>query len=200
MARLCWRLRDIDLRSVLRSHVLLDEALRRAGLGYLRLRKEQAQEWQSSVEPAKHHMGTTRMHEDPARGVVDRDCRVHGVENLFIAGSSVFPSAGFANPTLTIVALSLRLADICARSVRMSFIKVMAVTGAKLLEHGAQIGNIAAARRAVLDHEYLGGRPCLAAYRCGELGGVPITRGRYNHGNGVNRHAQVLGRCASNSV
>ncbi len=110
MARLYWRLREVDLRSVLRSHVLLDEALRRAGLGYLRLCNEQAQEWQSSVEPGKHHMGTTRMHEDPTRGVVDRDCRVHGVENLFIAGSSVFPSAGFANPTLTIVALSLRLA------------------------------------------------------------------------------------------
>jgi choline dehydrogenase-like flavoprotein len=110
MARLCWQLRDIDLKSVVRSHVLLDEALRRTRFGYLRLRIEQMQEWQSGVEPGKHHMGTTRMHYDPARGVVDRDCRVHGVDNLFIAGSSVFPSAGFANPTLTIVALSLRLA------------------------------------------------------------------------------------------
>jgi choline dehydrogenase-like flavoprotein len=73
-------------------------------------------EWQSGVEPGKHHMGTTRMHEDPARGVVDRDGRVHGVDNLLIAGSSVFPSAGFANPTLTIVALSLRLAaHLCAQ-------------------------------------------------------------------------------------
>jgi len=110
LVRLYWRLRHIDLSSVVRTHALLDEALRRAQLGYLRLRNEQTQEWQSSVEPGKHHMGTTRMHDDPARGVVDRDCRVHGVENLFIAGSSVFPSAGFANPTLTIVALSLRLA------------------------------------------------------------------------------------------
>jgi choline dehydrogenase-like flavoprotein len=110
MARLCWQLRDIDLKSVVRSHILLDEALRRARFGYLRLRNGQLPEWQADVEPGKHHMGTTRMHYDPARGVVDRDCRVHGVDNLFIAGSSVFPSAGFANPTLTIVALSLRLA------------------------------------------------------------------------------------------
>jgi choline dehydrogenase-like flavoprotein len=58
-----------------------------------------------------HHMGTTRMHADPARGVVDADCRVHGVSNLFIAGSSVFPTGGTAAPTLTIVALALRLAD-----------------------------------------------------------------------------------------
>lgn len=58
-----------------------------------------------------HHTGTTRMHNDPAHGVVDADCRVHGVSNLFVAGSSVFPTAGTAAPTLTIVALALRLAD-----------------------------------------------------------------------------------------
>ena len=56
-------------------------------------------------------MGTTRMSETPASGVVDRDCRVHGVANLYVAGSSVFPTVGFSNPTLTIVALTLRLAD-----------------------------------------------------------------------------------------
>jgi choline dehydrogenase-like flavoprotein len=56
-------------------------------------------------------MGTTRMHVDPKRGVVDPDCRVHGVANLYVAGSSVFPTSGYANPTFTIVALALRLAD-----------------------------------------------------------------------------------------
>ena len=56
-------------------------------------------------------MGTTRMHPDPARGVVDADGRVHDVANLFVAGSSVFPTSGTANPTLTIVALALRLAE-----------------------------------------------------------------------------------------
>ena len=60
---------------------------------------------------AHHHAGTTRMSEDPADGVVTPSCRVHGVENLYVAGASVFPTAGFANPTLTAVALTLRLAD-----------------------------------------------------------------------------------------
>jgi choline dehydrogenase-like flavoprotein len=56
-------------------------------------------------------MGTTRMGATPRTGVVDPDCRVFGVRNLYIAGSAVFPSAGHANPTLTIVALALRLAE-----------------------------------------------------------------------------------------
>jgi choline dehydrogenase-like flavoprotein len=60
---------------------------------------------------ASHHMGTTRMGATPRTGVVDPDCRVFGVRNLYIAGSAVFPSAGHANPTLTIVALALRLAE-----------------------------------------------------------------------------------------
>ena len=51
------------------------------------------------------------MHEDPTRGVVDADAKVHGVDNLFVAGSSVFPTFGYANPTMTIVALAVRLAD-----------------------------------------------------------------------------------------
>ena len=57
-----------------------------------------------------HHLGGTRMSRDPRDGVVDADCRVHGVRNLFVAGSSVFPTGGSVNPTLTIVALALRLA------------------------------------------------------------------------------------------
>lgn len=64
-------------------------------------------EWQGAC----HHIGTTRMAADPARGVVDRDCRVHGIDNLWVAGSSVFPWGGYVNPTLTIVALALRLAN-----------------------------------------------------------------------------------------
>ncbi|MFI5226838.1 MAG: GMC family oxidoreductase [Candidatus Limnocylindrales bacterium] len=58
-----------------------------------------------------HHAGTTRMDDDPAHGVVDRDCRVHGLDNLFVAGSSVFPSSGSTSPTVTIVQLALRLGD-----------------------------------------------------------------------------------------
>jgi choline dehydrogenase-like flavoprotein len=51
------------------------------------------------------------MHTDPRRGVVDEHCRLHGTRNLYVAGSSVFPTCGAANPTLTIVALALRMAD-----------------------------------------------------------------------------------------
>lgn len=68
-------------------------------------------DYDSYVAGGAHHMGTTRMSDDPGMGVVDENCKVHGIENLFIAGSSVFPTSGFANPTLTIVALSLRLTD-----------------------------------------------------------------------------------------
>ncbi len=61
--------------------------------------------------PANHHSGTTRMSDSPKTGVVDAQCKVHGISNLFVAGSSVFPTTGFANPTFTIVALALRLSD-----------------------------------------------------------------------------------------
>lgn len=60
-------------------------------------------------------MGTTRMSADPRRGVVDADCRVHSVENLYVAGSSVFATSGYVNPTFTIVTLALRLADTLAK-------------------------------------------------------------------------------------
>jgi choline dehydrogenase-like flavoprotein len=67
------------------------------------------EDWPTEI--GNHHMGTTRMHVDPARGVVDPDCRMHQVENLYIAGSAVFPTSGMANPTLTLVALAHRIAD-----------------------------------------------------------------------------------------
>jgi len=60
---------------------------------------------------AHHHSGTTRMGSGPGCSVVDRDCRVHGTSNLYVAGASVFASSGYANPTLTIVALAARLAE-----------------------------------------------------------------------------------------
>ena len=61
-------------------------------------------------------MGTTRMSRDPRTGVTDPDCRVHGLANLYLAGSSVFPTAGHANPTPTLIALALRLAEHLRRS------------------------------------------------------------------------------------
>jgi choline dehydrogenase-like flavoprotein len=64
-----------------------------------------------NIQNSHHEMGTTRMHDDPRQGVVDANCRVHGIANLFVAGSSVFPTYSFDNPTMTIVALALRLSD-----------------------------------------------------------------------------------------
>jgi choline dehydrogenase-like flavoprotein len=69
-------------------------------------------------EPAgHHHMGGTRMAADATQGIVDADCRVFGQPNLFVAGSSVFPSSGYANPTFTIVQLALRLSEKLATEV-----------------------------------------------------------------------------------
>jgi choline dehydrogenase-like flavoprotein len=90
---------------------MLGSALAWSGLGTLEPGTGEPQ-----YTDASHHMGTTRMADSPRRGVVDRDCRVHGVRNLYIASSAVFPSAGHANPTLTIVALALRLAEHLRRS------------------------------------------------------------------------------------
>ena len=106
-----WRLSEIDKRTAHRAHEILREELARAGLGRFRSALgEPGDAWPSGLRGARHHMGTTRMHPDPRRGVVDADARVHGIANLYVAGSSVFPTSGAANPTLTIIALALRLA------------------------------------------------------------------------------------------
>lgn len=110
--RLQWRLSKHDLHCMGRTMRLFDEAFRRNGVGRLELAFPDTMDgWRGALEGGKHHMGTTRMHADPRRGVVDPDGRVHGAPNLYVAGSSVFPSGGYANPTLTIVALAIRLAD-----------------------------------------------------------------------------------------
>jgi len=109
-ARLHWQLRAEDTRNIQRSQQVLDRALRRAGAGRVHVASLDAIE-RESVRGGYHHMGTTRMGSTPRKGVVDGNCKIYGVENAYIAGSSVFTTAGCANPTLTIVALSLRLAD-----------------------------------------------------------------------------------------
>jgi choline dehydrogenase-like flavoprotein len=107
-----WRLASEDRDSLRRSHEILAREIGRAGLGRVKPGlSEPDGAWPADLNGARHHMGTTRMHSDPKRGVVDADSRVHGIANLFVAGSSVFPTSGAANPTLTIVALALRLAD-----------------------------------------------------------------------------------------
>jgi choline dehydrogenase-like flavoprotein len=106
-----WRWSTEDDARVARAQDLLAEAIREAGLGRLEPARRGDRTDLSYPAGAHHPMGATRMHEDPRQGVVDADCRVHGVENLFVAGTSVLPTGGSANPTLTVVALALRLAD-----------------------------------------------------------------------------------------
>jgi choline dehydrogenase-like flavoprotein len=108
-ARLDWRVAEIDLDSSVRADHLVGEELRRAALG--RLYSQRNGKMPNDLHGGRHHLGTTRMHSDPKQGVVDTDGRVHGTANLFIAGPSVFPTGGYANPVLTIVAMSMRLAD-----------------------------------------------------------------------------------------
>ncbi len=111
-----WRLADIDRETLRIAAGEMGRALARHDVGRLRL-----EPWVTDAKSevpitseqggSSHHMCTTRMSDDPATGVVDRDCRVHGIENLYIGGSSVFASPGVSNPTFTIVQLALRLAD-----------------------------------------------------------------------------------------
>ena len=110
VARLDWRPTEADRESIARSVELLDDSLRHAGVGRV-IHKIGSESPRPLFIGNWHHMGTTRMDPDPSRGVVDAACRVHSTANLYVAGSSVFPTSGYANPTLTIVALALRLAD-----------------------------------------------------------------------------------------
>ena len=110
-ALLDWRLGEGERRTVKRFSELLGLEAGRTGLGRVRLLEPDEDGWWAGQQGAWHHMGTTRMHSDRRQGVVDANCRVHGIDNLFVAGSSVFTTGGFTNPTLTIVALAVRLAD-----------------------------------------------------------------------------------------
>jgi len=115
-----WQISDIDKHSIKRLMFALDNELQRLGLGTVEPAAwldDDSKCWETDPLVSNHaiggyhHMGTTRMAMTSKRGVVDENCRVHGVENLYVAGSSVFPTGGWANPTLTILALAIRLAD-----------------------------------------------------------------------------------------
>ena len=121
-ADLNWQLNGQDTHTLQVLNTVLEKEFRRLGVGEL-----SPAAWLDELEPGEttawpidpsvgnhpiggyHHMGTTRMSSDPQQGVVDANCRVHGYENLYVAGSSVFPTGGWANPTLTIIALARRL-------------------------------------------------------------------------------------------
>jgi choline dehydrogenase-like flavoprotein len=109
-----WSLSETDLRTLRTAAMEVARALADADVGRMKILP-----WLLNGETpngdqvygGNHHMGTTRMSADPKQGVVDGDCRVHSLANLYIGGSSVFATSGHANPTYTIVQLALRLGD-----------------------------------------------------------------------------------------
>jgi len=113
MPRIDWRIGDAAPRTLIRLGHLLAAELPRAGLPAPVLEDWIAKErpHDSDLTDVAHSSGTTRMSADPKRGVVNSNCRLHGVAGVYVAGASVFPTAGHANPTLMIVALAIRLAD-----------------------------------------------------------------------------------------
>ena len=115
-----WQLSSQDKNTVTVLADTLGSEFERLGMGKFKKSgwlDEPALEWPVDLSVSAHpiggyhHIGTTRMSADPKTGVVNADSRVHNYQNLYVAGSSVFPTSGWANPTLTIIALSLRLAD-----------------------------------------------------------------------------------------
>ena len=114
-----WRLSEEDKRTAVRALELVREHLAKHGSTGFRILTDLsggAGHWafgkaDTALATGDHHMGALRMSASPDDGIVDPDCRLHGIDNLYAVGSAVFPTSGYANPTLTIVALALRLAD-----------------------------------------------------------------------------------------
>jgi choline dehydrogenase-like flavoprotein len=105
------RISDQDFRRYRKTMKELGRQLLAAKTGMVRLNRRTRPEWLATMDWGNHHLGTTRMSDDPKTGVVDANLKVNGVANLFVAGSSVFPTYGSSNPTMNLVALTLRLAD-----------------------------------------------------------------------------------------
>jgi choline dehydrogenase-like flavoprotein len=114
-ATLHWELTPFEKRSIRQIYTTIGREVGRTGIGRVRLmeylRDEKDESWPEFTGGGWHHMGTTRMSDDPKQGVVDANCKVHGINNLFVAGASCYVTAAAPNPTLTLIALTIRLAD-----------------------------------------------------------------------------------------
>ncbi len=114
-AVLHWELTPLEKRSIRKIYELIGQQSGISGKGRVKLlnylQDENDNSWPDFTGGGWHHMGTTRMSADPKQGVVDANCKVHGIDNLFMAGSSCNVTAGAPNPTLTVIALTLRLSD-----------------------------------------------------------------------------------------
>ena len=106
-----WQMKKIDRRTIRTVGMEAAKMMIRTGVGRVRLDDWVLDESDPHFGWGNHHLGGARMSKTPETGVVDANCRVHGTPNLYVAGSAVFPTAGHANPTLTITQFALRLAD-----------------------------------------------------------------------------------------
>ncbi|MDZ4701617.1 MAG: GMC family oxidoreductase [Rhodothermales bacterium] len=109
-----WRLTALEKHSLRRTFEVIGEEAGKVGLGRVQLLDWLTTDdpmWTPNLGGGWHHMGTTRMHDDPKQGVVDPNGTVHGIHNLHVASSSTFTTAGASNPTLTIIAMTMRLSD-----------------------------------------------------------------------------------------
>jgi choline dehydrogenase-like flavoprotein len=113
LAKADWRINDDERRTIVRLARLTSNAFVKAGLPAPQLERWIAEDRPNDavIIDMAHMLGTTRMSDSPKSGVVDKDCQVHGVQGLFVAGSSTFPTSGHANPTLMILSIAIRLAD-----------------------------------------------------------------------------------------
>jgi choline dehydrogenase-like flavoprotein len=110
--RVSWNVTPQDKHTVVRAQWLVAQEIGRLGLGRVEIEMADDDDpWPASLHQSSHYMGTTRMSSDPRNGVVDANCRVHGISNLYVAGGSVFPTGGGGMVTFNIVALAIRLAD-----------------------------------------------------------------------------------------
>lgn len=111
-----WELLPLDFETLRATSLEVAKGMIRTGLGRMRINRGLwDKEFPIECDLSYHHMGGARMSETSETGVVDRDCKVHGTENLFVAGSAVFSTSGNVNPTFTIVQLAIRLADTLRR-------------------------------------------------------------------------------------
>jgi choline dehydrogenase-like flavoprotein len=114
-ARIDWRVGELERRTASEYIRTIASELERLGVGTYDLKQaallDDERAWVKMATDNNHHMGTTRMHESDKLGVVDSNCQVHGIDNLYIGSSAVFPSSSSSYPTLTILALCIRVAD-----------------------------------------------------------------------------------------
>jgi len=114
-AMLNWQLTPLEKNSLRMINTIIGQEAGRVSMGRVKaydyLQDEKDESWPSFTGGGWHHMGTTRMTDDRKQGVVDSNCRVHGIDNLYIGGSSCYVTAGAVNPTLTLIAFTLRLSD-----------------------------------------------------------------------------------------